>query len=187
MAGFWDWRATSGAAATATAVLERDLTSTLQPVEIYTATAMVHGLVEPDGRRLSDMLNSNDVLAIRDARSTSLLSHIEGSEGSGWSELSTDEILLVMPPEHESPRQLRVHRRQHRVRIETGQFKIAGNAHVLPGIKLDPYVLRSRMHFLAITGAHVSAIGDPAWERSAPVVLVNVRPIEDLREVVTIS
>jgi hypothetical protein len=43
------------------------------------------------------------------------------------------------------------------------------------------------MHFLAITGAHVSSMGDPAWERSASVVLVNVRPIDGLKEVLTIS
>ena len=187
MAGFWDWRAQSGATVAAPPVLERGLQSTLEPVEIYTATAMVHGLVEPEGRRLSDMLNSNSALAIRDARSTSLLMDVDGSEGSGWSRLATDEILFVMPPERESPRQLRIHRRQHRVRIETGQFQIVGNAHALPGVRLDPYVLRTRMHFLAITGAHVSSMGDPAWERSVPVVLVNVRPIEGLTEVLTIS
>jgi hypothetical protein len=187
MAGFWDWRAGSGAAVADPGVLERDLISTLEPVEIYTATAMVNGLVEPEGRRLSDMLNANSVLAIRDARSTSLLSNVEGSEGSGWTRLPTDEILFVMPPGRESPRQMRIHRRKHRVRIQIGQFHIAGDAHALPGIRLDPYVLRQRMHFLAITDAHVSFMAEPVWERSAPVVLVNVRPVQDLREVLTIS
>jgi hypothetical protein len=187
MAGFWDWRGSSGAAVAAPPVLERDLTSTLEPVEIYTATAMVHALVEPEGRRLSDMLNANSVLAIRDARSTSLLPDVEGSEGSGWSRLSTDEILFVMPPQRESPRQMRVHRRKHRVRIQIGQFHIVGDAHALPGIRLDPYVLRQRMHFLAITDAVVSSMADPVWDRSAPVVLVNVRPVQALREVLKIS
>jgi hypothetical protein len=187
MATFWDWRTPSGANVATPPALQAAET-TLEPVEVYTPTAMIHGMVEPEGRRLSDILNSNSVLAIRNARSTSLLSDVDGSDTSGWSRLPTDEILFVMPPKHESARQLRVHRRQHRVRIRTGQFRIVGNAHVLPGIRLDhPYVLRSRMHFLAITDAHVSSLGDPAWERSAPVVLVNIRPVEDLKEVVTIS
>jgi hypothetical protein len=185
MASFWDWRTSSSATVEPPAVTEAP--STLEPVEVYTSSALVHGLVEPEGRRLSDMLNSNSVLAIRDARSTSLMTDVDGTESKGWSRLPIDEILFVMPPRHESPRQLRIHRRQHRVRIETGHFQIVGNAHVLPGIKLDPYVLRSRMTFLAITDAYVVSIGDPAWERRAPVVLVNVRPIAGLKEVVTIS
>jgi hypothetical protein len=185
MAGFWDWRASSGAATVPVTEYAPELDP--EPVEIYTATAMVNGMIEADGRRLSDILNTNTVLSIRDARSTSLVPHVEGTEGSGWTRLSTDDILFVMPPEHESPRQLRVNKRKHRVRIQTGQFVIAGHAHALPGIKLDPYVLRQRMHFMAITDAHVSAMGDPAWERSAPVVLVNVRPVQDLREALTIS
>jgi hypothetical protein len=187
MAAFWDWRTTS-TANIATAPAPTDAPQpTLEPVEVYTATAMVHGLVEPEGRRLSDILNSNSVLAIRNARSTSLVADVDGAEGTGWSRLPTDDILFVMPPPRVSPRQMRINRRQHRVRIETGQFQIVGNAHVLPGVRLDPYVLRTRMHFLAVTDAHVSSLGDPAWERSASVVLVNVRPVAGLREVLTIS
>lgn len=187
MAAFWDWRASSSTTVASPPIADAPSQSTLEPVEIYTATAMVHGLVEPAGRRLSDILNSNSVLAIRDARSTSLMTAVDGTDGTGWSRISTDEILFVMPPPRVSPRQVRIHRRQHRVRIETGQFQIVGNAHVLPGIRLDPYVLRTRMHFLAVTDAHVSSMGDPAWERSAPVVLVNVRPVAELTEVLTIS
>jgi hypothetical protein len=123
MAGFWDWRTSSSARVASPPVAETTAAPTLEPVEIYTATAMVYGLVEPAGRRLSDMLNTNGSLAIRDARSTSLVTGVEGTDGDGWSRLPTDEILFVMPPKHESPRQLRIHRRQHRVRIETGHSR----------------------------------------------------------------
>jgi hypothetical protein len=156
-------------------------------VELYTRHAMVVGSVAPDGRRLSDILNSNSTLALRDARSVSLLNGVEGSDRAGWTSVRTDEILLVMPPAYDSPRQMRVHRRQHRVRIQTGEFLITGTAHVLPGMRIDPFVLRSRMRFLALTDAHVSSFTDAAWERQTSVVLVNVRPIADLREVTTIS
>jgi hypothetical protein len=183
MARFWEWQARPTAGA-AVAVEEA---SPLEPVELYTRTAMVFGLVAPEHRRLSDILNSNSTLALRDASSTSLINGVEGSYGKGWTSVGTDEILLVMPPEHASPRQMKVHRRQHRVRIRTGPFQITGNAHVLPGTKLDPYVLQTRMRFMAVTSAEVSSTADPAWERRAAVVLVNVGPIQDLTEVLTIS
>jgi len=184
MERFWDWRPNSVPAAAA-AVL--DAVAALEPVELYTANAMVLGEVDPDGRRLSDILNSNSQLAIRNARSISVINGVEGTEGQGWTSVSTEDILFAMPPEHVSPRQLRIHRRQHRVRIQTGPYVVDGTAHVLPGIRLDPYVLRSRMRFLALTDARASSTTDPAWERAARVVLVNVRPVADLTEVMTIS
>ena len=78
MAGFWEWR---GKAQTAT-VAELDIKEALlEPVELYTESGMVFGFVEPEGRRLSDMLNSNSHLSIRDARSTSMINGIEGTQG----------------------------------------------------------------------------------------------------------
>ena len=188
MSRFWDWRPQSrddeAAAGTAIATPE----SALEGVEVYTATAMVFGKVATEGRRLSDILSANSTLPVRDAKSTSLINGVSGSEHEGWTAIPTDEILFCMPPEHTSPKQLRVHRQKHRVRIQTGQFEISGIAHVLPGIKLDPYVLRSRMRFLALTDAYARDMGaDPPWERWANVVLVNTRPVRDLEAVVTIS
>lgn len=184
MPGFWDWRTkTQTANATALAVEE----APLEPVELYTKAAMVFGFVEPEGRRLSDILNSNPHLSIRDARSTSVINGVDGTEGEGWTTLATDDILLVMPPEHASPRQLRIHRRQHRVRISTGPYVVIGNAHVPPGTSLDAYALQRRVRFLAVTQALVYSIDDPALERMARVVLINVGPIEDLTEVLTVS
>lgn len=80
-----------------------------------------------------------------------------------------------------------IYRRQHRVRIATGPYVIIGHAHVQPGIKLDPYVLRSRMYVLALARARVVSTIDPVWERAAAVVLVNVQLLTDLTEVITIS
>lgn len=186
MARFWEWR-TQPDPAGAVMTTAADEKSSLEPVELYTPTALITGMVAPEGRRLSDILNGNSQLPVRDARSTSLFSELDGSAGGGWTPVSVDDILLAMPPEHASSRQLKIHRRQHRVRIRTGPFSFFGTAHVLPGTKLDRYVLQSRMRFLAVTNAHVYSEADPAWERRARVVLVNVRPLEDLTEVQTIS
>ena len=101
--------------------------------------------------------------------------------------MATDDILLVMPPAHVSPRQLRVSRRQHRVRIATGPYLLIGNAHAPPGATLDAYALQKRIRFLAVTQAAVYSTVDPAFERMAKVVLVNVGRAMELTEVLTIS
>lgn len=184
MTAFWDWRSARVTERHATGVLTE---APLEAVELYTENAMVLAQVAPDGQRLSDILNSNSHLPIKNAQSISMIGGVEGTAGHGWSSLPTDEILFAMPPEHVSPRQMRIHRKQHRVRINTGPYLIVGNAHVLPGVKLDPFVLRARTRFLALTKARVLSTVNPAWERAAEVVLVNVRPLTDLAEVVTIS
>ena len=189
MVAFWDFRAGSRAKQSFDGMQAQVSVdeSSLELIELYTEHAMVLARVSPEGRRLSDMLNSNSTLALRDARSISLTNGTRETDGTGWSSVMTEDILFVMPPEHRSPRQMRVHRRQHRVRIHTGPFLVTGTAHILPGTKLDPYVLRARTRFLALTDAYASSMADPAWERSAAVVLVNVRPIADLTEVTTLS
>ena len=179
---FWEWRNVNTPTTSAVQAEPK-----LEMVELYTAHAMVIGQVNPDGRRLSDILNSSSHLRLRDARSISFGNGVDGTEGRGWTSIDTAEVLVAMPPDHTSPRQMRIHRRRHRVRITTGAFVVTGSAHVLPGIELDPYVLRSRMRFLAMTDVYVTSLTDPAWERSARVVLVNVQPVTDLTEVLTIS
>jgi hypothetical protein len=184
MPGFWDWRGNgkSGAAALATEpALE------LEPVELYTANAMIFGQIDPQGQRLSDILNSNTRLSIRHARSTSMLPDVPGAAGQGWDAVATEDILLAMPPEQVSPRQLRVNRRQHRVRITTGPYVVVGNAHVPPGVGVDAYALQRRIKFLAVTKAVIYSTSDTAFERFADVVLVNVGPVAELTEVLTIS
>ncbi|MEP7041138.1 MAG: hypothetical protein ABI864_06140, partial [Chloroflexota bacterium] len=96
MAGFWEWRrGAQETSSTALAVEE----APLEPVELYTSSGMLFGLVEPDGRRLSDILNSNSHLPLRDARSTSIIDGVEGIEDEGWTSVPAEEILLIMPPE----------------------------------------------------------------------------------------
>ena len=184
MPGFWDWRERTQTATAAELAVED---TPLEPVELYTTTAMVYGMVEPEGRRMSDILNSSSQLPIRDPRSTSMVNGVPGTDGDGWTSVATEDILVVMPPEHVSPRQLRVNRRQHRVRINTGPYVVIGNAHLPPGVGLDAYALQRRLRFLAVTNAVIYSNVDPALERMAKVVLVNISPIQELTEVLTIS
>src|SRR4051812_39507363 len=103
---FWEWR--GKAARVAAPVISEE--SALEPVELYTVTAMVYGLVDPQARRLSDILNANSHLAIRDPKSTSVIAYVSGSAGDGWTPVATEDILLIMPPEQLPTRQLSVYR-----------------------------------------------------------------------------
>lgn len=187
MARFWSIGA-RGSGALAESIAAHAEPTFDEAVEVYTPTAMVFGMVEPAGKRLSDMLNDNSVLAVRDARSTSMVPGVDGTEGNGWARIDRDEILFVMPPEHQSPRALRIHRRQHRVHLEVGSYQIVGNAHVAPGTPLDIHVMSRRQRFVPITNAYVQGTGaDTVFERSAPVVLVNVSHIATLRDMLTVN
>ena len=142
-----------------------------------------------DGQRLSDILNHQNELRVKAPRALPYgdVDEIWTAEEDTWESLPTEEVLFVMPPAHVPHPQRRVHRRQRRVRLHTGDFEIVGQVHLLPGVELDPYALATRLRFMPVTQAAVHSLIDPFWERSADVILVNVRPLEDLREVVTIS
>jgi len=183
--GFWSLR-TRGA--TAQAVVDvSDTEPALVPIELYTADELITGFTEDRGLRLSDMLNAVAVLAIERPSRTSFDSDEELESAEERLALETDRILLAMPPERRSPPQLRVHRRHSRVRILTSRYEVIGTAHHLPGGSLDPFVLRTRQRFIAVTDASVRTTSQPYFERDAPVILVNVSPITELKQVLTLS
>jgi hypothetical protein len=183
---FWNWRR-GGANVDGSAALKA--IEELEPVEIYTRAATVTGSVLSHGERMSDILNRQGALRIQAPRAMPYgeVDELQGSDEAAWATIDADEILFVMPPIHVSNPQRRLHRRQRRVLLRTGAFEIVGRVHLLPGVDLDPFALATRIHFLPVTQAAVRSTSDPVWERMADVIPVNVRPLEDLREVVTIS
>jgi hypothetical protein len=185
---FWTWRR-GGASSAIDGSAALQAVEELEPVEIYTRAAMVTGSVVSHGERMSDILNQHSELRVRAPRALPYgeVDELPSFDQGVWAALGVDEILFVMPPSHVSHPQRRVHRRQRRVLMRTGEFEIVGTAHLLPGTELSPFALATRVHFMPVTKATVRSTNDPFWERSADVVLVNVRPLEDLREVVTIS
>jgi hypothetical protein len=185
---FWTWRrdtaASSVEGSTALEPVEE-----LEPVEIYTRGSMITGSVMSHGQRMSDILNQVGELRIHAPRALPYgdVDEVRQSEDGAWETIAADEILFVMPPSHVSHPQRRVHRRQRRVLLRTGDFEIVGRAHLLPGVELNRFALATHVRFLPVTQAAVHSLTEPYWERSADVILVNVQPLEDLREVVTIS
>jgi hypothetical protein len=168
--GFWSWKPTDAAVPDAVvAVAPR-----AEPIQVFTADALIEGTVEPTARRMTDLLNTQRFLSLR-------------TEAGRWESINTDEVLLVAPPPHTSTQQMRVHRRQHRVLAIVGPYEVTGIARAIPGINLDPYLLRTRQHFLPITHAVVRDSRDPSFEQELPVVIVNVGNTTELSAFTTLS
>ena len=155
-----------------------------EPVEVYTADAVVGGLLATGGRRISDILNSSSGLDLLDPWTATYLdgdrSNVE-EVASGW--VDAHEILFVAPPVHTSRRELRVHRHHRRLRVTIAPFEISGTIHMRPGTQLDHYVSRSPHQFVPLTNAVAVHQGEPGWETVAPVLLVNSRRITYLTDV----
>ncbi len=185
---FWSWRR-GGASSAVDGSAALKAVDELEPVEIYTGAAMVTGSVVSHGERMSDILNREGKLRLHAPRALPYgdVDELHSSDEGTWATVDADEILFVMPPTHVSNPQRRVHRRWRRVLMRTGDFEILGRVHLLPGVELDPFALATRVHFLPVTQAAVRSTSDPLWERMADVILVNVRPLKDLREVLTVS
>jgi hypothetical protein len=186
---FWGWRQTGGGGAPIEGTAALQAIEEFEPVEIYTREAIVTGAVAAHGERMSDMLNRDGQLRVKGAHVEPLGDGEEARivDEQTWLAIDPEEILFVMTPAHLSNPQRRVHRRQRRVLLRTGDFEIVGQMHVLPGVELSPFALTSHLHFMPVTNAAVHSTIDPFWERSAPVILVNVRPLDGLREVLTLS
>lgn len=184
---FWGWHQ-GGTSAPVNGTAAMQLIDEFEPVEIYTLEAIVTGSIAPHGERMSDILNRDTELSVKGphiAPLNDVQPPLVDEEASLIVE--PEEILFVMPPAHVSNPQRRVHRRQRRVLLRTGEFEIVGQMHVLPGVELSPFALAKHVHFMPVTNAAVHSTIDPFWERSADVILVNVRPLNGLREVLTLS
>jgi hypothetical protein len=183
---FWSLRNRGGVAQSAVEV-SGAAEPVLAPVELYTADDMVTGFVADRGFRLSDILNEVSLLPVERPKRISFDDREDAAGEELHLDLETDRILLAMPPGRTSSPQMRVHRRRSRVRILTSRYEVIGTAHHLPGSSLDPYVLRTRHRFIAVTDASVRTVTQPYLERNASVVLVNVGPIAELKQVITLT
>ncbi len=98
-----------------------------------------------------------------------------------WETFDRDELLLVGPPPLPGPSQRAVHRQKQRVLVNVGPYVAEGVVYLPPGTPPDPYLLRTRQRFLALTNAVVSRPDDPGSDLSLPVVLVNLHAVEEMR------
>lgn len=196
---FWNWRhgtgtpATAGATAVATA-------NDLAPIELYTADARIVGWIAANGQRVTDLLNAEDELHLwRPSPGP-----FDGAEASGagspapeapdgetepgeWQTLTTDRVILAMPPEWRASRQLRLHRRLRRVALAVGPFNVTGNVHLPPGTEAGPALLSRGPRWLPLTEAYLLHTAEPSFEHVVSVVIVNTAHVGQLTPLVSLA
>ena len=187
---FWNWRRGSGAVATQGSAAVA-LASELAPIELYTANSRIVGWIASHGLRVTDVLNSQDELRLWHPSpgpldATSKPTAPGDTESGEWESLPTARVILAMPPEWRSSRQLRLHRRLRRAALTAGPFSVTGNVHLHPGVEVGLHLLRGQP-FLPLTDAYILHSGDPPFEHVVSVVIVNTAHVGHLVPLVTLA
>ncbi|MGH2428869.1 MAG: hypothetical protein ACRDGV_08290 [Candidatus Limnocylindria bacterium] len=191
---FWNWRRAANAAGSQQAATLATATE-LAPMEIYTADSRIVGWIAPGGRRVTDLLNSQDELRLwqpspgpLDAveAPTAVGDPDEPGENGEWQSIETARVILAMPPEWRASRQLRLHRRLRRAALVAGPFSVTGNVHLHPGVEVGPHLLRSQ-RMIPLTDAYLLHNGEPPFEHVVSVVIVNTAHIAQIVPLVTLA
>jgi hypothetical protein len=140
-----------------------------EPIRLILPDADLSGWVRTGGERVSDLLHAGPLMVL------------PGTSADGeWLAIDPAELLIVVPPPHTSPPERRVQRQRHEVVIRAGGYAVTGTAHLMPGEEYDPY-LRSTRQFLPVTGALLSADGQPP--EPFETVIVNLKRVDEFRVV----
>jgi hypothetical protein len=190
---FWNWRRGPGPSATQGNVAVA-ASADIAPIELYTADARIVGWIAPNGRRVTDLLSTQDELRLWRPSPGSLDGDAhppfdpDGSpaESGEWESLATDRVILAMPPEWRASRQLRLHRRLRRAAIHAGPFNITGNVHLAPGVEVGAHLLRIQ-RFLPLTDAYLLHDGDPPFEHVVSVAIVNTTHVTQIVPLMTLA
>lgn len=162
-------RATQGSTAV-------DLAPHLEPIHLFTAGGRIDGWIVVIEQRVTDLLNTRETFRI-------CIDPVADS----WSTVSRDELLLVAPPPLPGPTGRAIHRQKRRVLARVGAYSVEGIVHMPPGMPLDPFLLRTRQHFLPLTHAVVTSSDESEAGDMYQVVLANVFNVTELRMLVTLA
>lgn len=144
----------------------------LQPIRLYSAELALSAWVDPANERITDILSRGDELAV-------LPEGRDPGDPDAWVSVNADDLLLVVPPPHTSPPELRMHRQRQRVLARVEPYVVTGTAHLKPGEAEDPF-LRATRPFLPLTDAVIEQAETPPAQLE--VVIVNFRHLTELRE-----
>ena len=183
---FWNWRRGSGGSATSGSAALANGTD-LAPIELYTPDTRVVGWIASNGQRVTDLLVASDQLRLwqPSAGMDDMTVKPVLDKSGEWRTVRTDDVVVVMPPEWRTNRQLRLHRRIQRVAAHTGNFTVTGNLHLVPGNTFpEPYQMQG---FIPLTEAHLLHHGEPAFEHVVSVVIVNTKFIETIVPLVSLA
>ena len=190
---FWNWRRGPGLSATQGNVAMA-AANEIAPIELYTADARIVGWIAPNGRRVTDLLTTQDELRLwrpspgvldGDAMPPIDPSALPGDAGE-WESLATDRVILAMPPEWRASRQLRLHRRLRRAALQAGPFNVTGNVHLAPGVEVSRHLLRTQ-RFIPLTDAYILHAGEPPFEHVVSVTIVNTAHVSQIVPLMTLA
>ena len=190
---FWNWRRGPGPSATQGSVAVA-ASGEIAPIELYTADARIVGWIAPNGRRVTDLLNTQDELrlwrpspGVLDGESMPPVdSPALPGEAGEWESLATDRVILAMPPEWRASRQLRLHRRLRRAALQAGPFNVTGNIHLAPGVEIGAHLLRIH-RFIPLTDAYILHNGEPPFEHVVSVAIVNAAHVGQIVPLMTLA
>ena len=191
---FWNWRRGPGPSATRGNVAVAASIADIAPIELYTAEGRIVGWIAPNGRRVTDLLSTQDELRLwrpspgaldDDAPPRLDMGGLPGDSGE-WESLATDRVIMAMPPEWRASRQLRLHRRLRRAAMHAGPFSITGNVHLAPGVDVGPHLLRTQ-RFIPLTDAYILHAGDPPFEHVVSVAIVNTAHVRHIVPLMTLA
>ena len=188
---FWNWRRGGGTTTTAGSRAVA-LAPDRAPIELYTADSRVVGWIAANGRRVTDLLNSQDELRLWQPSPGPIEAPLSDQaptvdESGEWQSLVTDQMILAMPPEWRASRQLRLHRKLRRVALIAGPFSVTGNLHMAPGAEPGPELLIRGPRFLPLTEAYILHNGEPPFEHVVSVVIVNTAHVSQMTPLVTLA
>lgn len=197
---FWNWRRSPGALATQGSAAIA-LAPELAAIEIYTADSRIVGWIASQGKRITDLLTTQDELrlwrpspgplddttmpAASGASSGASSGAVAGDNGE-WQSLPTSQVVLAMPPEWRASRQLRLHRRLRRAALIAGPFNVTGNVHLHPGVEVGLHLLRNQT-FVPLTDAYILHNGEPPFEHVVSVVIVNSAHVAQIVPLVSLA
>jgi hypothetical protein len=197
---FWNWRRGTSAGVASGAAAAVAYMPELAPIELYTAETRIVGWIEANGLRVTDLLNARDELRLwrpspgpLDGALTEAANGVEpdpadAARGPGeWQSLTTDQVILAMPPEWRASRQLRLHRRLRRAALTAGPFNVTGNMHLHPGVDIGPHLLLRGPHWMPMTEAYLLHTGEAPFEHVVSVVIVNTAHITHMMPLVTLA
>ena len=190
---FWNWRRGPGPSTTQGNVAMA-ASAEIAPIELYTADSRIVGWIAPNGRRVTDLLTTQDELHLwrpspgsLDGEAMPLAdpSALPGDSGE-WESLATDRVILAMPPEWRASRQLRLHRRLRRAALHAGPFNVTGNIHLPPGVDVSHHLLRTQ-RFIPLTDAYILHDGEPPFEHVVSVAIVNTAHVSQIVPLMTLA
>jgi hypothetical protein len=148
----------------------------LEPIQLFTTDGRLSGWIVALEERVTDVLNSREILRV-------CVDPITDT----WADIEQEALLLVAPPPRGGANPRKIHRHKRRVRALVGRYTVEGVAHLPPGMPLDPYLLRTRQPFVALTDVILSDGDEREGGETHPVAIINVNNLEELHALLTIA